>query len=293
MDNKDNTLIIGGDGNIGYTLSLLLESAGKSVFKTTRKRGSVSNKCFFLDLSEDVINWSPCVNEKFSTVIFCAAITSLERCHREPEFSRNINVINTVRLARRFIKEGAFIIFLSSNEVFNGHIPYNKTSDPTNAVTEYGKQKAESERELLKFKSEVLIIRLTKVITNNTSLLVNWLHKLKNGEKIYPFSDMVMAPVSIEMVTSLIIRLLKKKQPGIIHLSATEDITYVYAAEYIALKLGLDTRLIKAISYREAGLTFASKNTTLECRELIDKGLNLPLPTEALNYFLLKNNSES
>lgn len=284
-DTDEVILVIGADGTIGRSLVTSLETKGKTVWQTTRHQSQVSERRLFLDLSEDENKWNfPSI--QFSTVVFCAAITSIEYCRIEPDLSRQVNVVSTVKLAKRFFNNGAYIIFLSTSAVFDGKSPLVRPGEHLNPQSNYGEQKAEAEKQLLCLGDKVAIVRLGKVITTNVSLLMSWVINLKSGEKIHPFYDMVMAPVSIALVIKLLIQLAEKKVPGIFQLSANNDISYAKAAEYIAEKLGVDAKVIEPISYKDRGIIFSPIYATFDCSMLLEFGLSAPLPTTALDDFL-------
>ena len=198
MDIKQNnsTLIVGGDSTIGGRLVAAFEDDCNPIWQTTRHHTKVNDKCLFLDLSDDMNCWH-LKHESFKTSIFCAAITSHEQCQLDSELSWHVNVKGTVALATRMAEAGTFVIFISSNAVFNGESPFVRPNDPVTPQTEYGRQKAEAEEQLLKLGDKVAIVRFSKVITPEMPLISRWIRDLKAGIVIHPFIDMVIAPVPI------------------------------------------------------------------------------------------------
>ena len=246
--------ISGVDGLIGRTLSARLESLGKTVFGTTCLNSAVSEKFSFLDLSEDIDDWMP--PEGISIACLCAAVTSLDECRRNPTISRKINVTNTVLMAKKLADAGAFVVFPSTNLVFGGEIPLRKEDDPVGPKTEYGRQKAETERSLLLLGKPVSVIRFSKIIWPEMPLVTNWINSLKNGEPISPFTNMGISPISLPYAVNAIIRVGEERLPGVTHVAAKEDITYKQMALYIARKMNADMQLVQPVEARESGLTF-------------------------------------
>jgi dTDP-4-dehydrorhamnose reductase len=287
LGETESVLIVGADGAIGKSLVMAYEAAVQSVWQTTRHRNRVSERRLFLDLSEDVSDW-PLPPEAISTAILCAAVTSMERCRVEPETSRRVNVVGTVALAERLVDAGAFVIFLSTNAVFDGETPFAKPTDLTNPQTEYGRQKVEVEERLLKFGDRVAVVRFSKVIPPDMPLFTNWATNLRAGKVIHPFSDMVMAPISLAFAVEALRQVAQRQLPGITQASAAEDITYANATQYISQKLCADDKLVEPISYREVGITFSPTHTTLDSTKMAEFGLNPPPPTNALDQFHLR-----
>ena len=192
--NKGAALVIGGDSTIGRALVASFEAEGKSVWRTTRHPNRLGERKICLDLSKDVSHWQ--IPVKFDTAFLCAAVTSMRRCRLEPEATRRINVDHTVAITRRLVDSGVFVVFLSTNAVFDGETPLAKASDPVNPQTEYGKQKAEAEKHLLRFGTQVAIVRLGKVITPDMPLFQGWIRDLKERKTIHPFSDKWTGPAA-------------------------------------------------------------------------------------------------
>lgn len=277
---NDSVLIVGADGTIGRSVAAAFEAAGKTVWQTTRHRDRVNGKRLFLDLSQGMAHW-PLPPAPTSTAILCAAVTSLERCRLDPESCRKVNVEGTIALAKRLIEAGTFVVFLSTNLVFAGETPFAKPTDPVNPRTEYGRQKAEAEAQLLAWGEQIAIVRLSKVLSPDMRLFQDWIQDLTAGKVIHPFSDMVMAPVSLAFAVKVLLEVTERRMPGIFHVSAIEDVSYATAGRYIAYKLDADMELVQPTSYRESGLAFAPLNTSLDSSRLVDLGLRAPHARDA------------
>ncbi|MBP7506354.1 MAG: sugar nucleotide-binding protein [Prolixibacteraceae bacterium] len=250
---EGNWFISGVDGLIGRKLAASLELSGRTVLGTTCLENVVSEKFSFLSLSEDINDWMP--PEGISIACLCAAVTSLDECRRNPAVSRKINVTNTVLMAEKLIAAGVFVVFLSTNLVFDGETPLRKENDPVGPKTEYGRQKAETERALLLLGKSVSIIRFSKIIWPEMPLVANWINLLKNGKPISPFADMGISPISLSYAVEALAAIGERKFSGITHVAAKEDITYEQMALYIARKMNADVQLVQPVKARESGLT--------------------------------------
>ena len=285
MSDINELLIIGGDSNIGIELIDYYKKCNIKVWSTTRHKETLNSSRIFLDLSSETSNWE-LPSKNIRTVIFCAANTSLEYCELEPEKSRKVNVINTISLANRFFDFGIFVVFLSTNLVFNGETPFISDIHPYTPITKYGELKAEAEQKLLQLNRNIAIVRLAKVLIPNKSFINNWVQDLRTGKEISPFFDMVIAPISIDLVLLVITRILEFKLSGVFQLSATKDITYTDVAKYVVKKMNLDANLIKSISYKQKGIIFSAKHTTFNCNRLLKMGIPIPDPTFSIDKII-------
>ncbi len=286
MQNRDlsTILIVGEKSMIGVALAASYAQDGVRILKTSRQSTDESEGRLYLDLENDIGDFL-FPSEPISIAFICAGMTSNEQCRLHPILSRKVNVDNTIALVKRLIGAGIFVVFLSTNLVFDGETPFAKTSGHLFPKTEYGCQKTEVEEQLLSLGDKVAIVRFSKIIGPEMSLIEGWHRDLKAGKYIYPFSDMVMAPVSLDFAIEVLKRVSDIQLSGITQVSATKDITFENAAHYIAKQLGFSLELIRAISCKESGVLFSPKHTTLDSTRLVSLGLESPPPTNALNIF--------
>lgn len=283
---KKSVLIVGADSIIGSEMLNVFNDLKIDCWGTTRKK-SQALKTIYLDLSDDSSLWL--FPKKFNIVFICAAITSIAKCMLEPEFTMKVNVINTVALAKRFIEvDGSLVVFLSSTAVFDGSISFVDYLEKVNPRSEYGRQKAEAEALLLNLNNRVSVVRLNKVISTKLPLFDHWIISLSNGAPIYPFFDMVMAPISLKFVADILVMISETENSGIVQVSASEDISYFQAAEYLAKKVGLSTNLIFPISFRDKEISFSPQHTTFETFSLKKLGFNVPRAIDAIDFYLIE-----
>ncbi len=237
-------LIVGGDSYIGSALHGLWSKRGVACSASTRKELLSPADCLTIDLEKRI--W-PTQLEKYSIAIICAGINDVSVCENNVEFTRKVNVDGVIALARGLSKNGTSLYLLSSTRVFDGSKPFPKTTSKLCPVTEYGRQKAEVEVEFLKL-SGCYIIRITKVINEKSSLIRKWRADLENGIPIHPFSDIYIAPVSIDKVVRDISSIVSKPSgKRIHHISARKEISYKALATRLCKKWGYDTSLVHPV----------------------------------------------
>ena len=164
-------LIVGGDSDIGMAISDNWNNNNISFHASTRRISLISDERPYIDLSDEnsIIN----TNFVYDVVIITAGVTSIDECERNPEETRNINVVNTSLLINKLHSQGAYVMFLSSNQVFDGSRPFRKSTDSKNPINEYGKQKSEVEDVMLPLQSKC-ILRMTKVFDKNPKIIQQW-----------------------------------------------------------------------------------------------------------------------
>jgi len=280
MPDEAANLVVGADGLIGRALADRLARGKHPLLRTVLCREAGAE---ILDLARDAANWNP--PQAVSVAYLCAAITSQEYCRRHPRESRAVNVEGTLALARTLAAAGARIVFLSSNLVLDGAAAFQRADAPLSPQCEYGRQKADVERQLGEL-PRTCIVRLTKVLGAGAPLLAQWAAALRAGRTVRPLADMRMAPVPLEFVVEVLLRLAAAPLEGIVQVSATEDITYEQAARHIARRVQAAPSLVQPLTAAASGLSLEHlpAHTTLDATRLrTELGLTPPDPWAAVD----------
>jgi dTDP-4-dehydrorhamnose reductase len=280
-------LLVGGDSEIGAWTRRHLTTSGKAAAATTRRPERASDDRPLLDLAADLSAWQPPAG--ISAACILAANARLAACAADPSGSAHVNVDQTLALAEKLTARGAYVLFLSSNQVFDGSaadVPADHAPCP---VSEYGRQKARAEaalRDRMRRGAPVAILRLAKVVSPTMPLLQDWMRALSAGVPIRAFHDMTMAPVPIGLVSGAIAALMESRAPGVFQLTGPQDVSYMDVARHLADRLGAAPALVTSVSAREAGMPDGAtpRHTTLDSTALRQRfGIVAPGPWEVVN----------
>ena len=165
------TLIVGSDGLVGQAMMARLQQAGERVMGTTRRRNAVDECHLYLDLSEDIGRWG--CPWPVAVAFICAGVTNHGACTRDLVTTARVNVHGVSALVKDLVAQGTFVVYLSSNAVFDGSTARQLPDDPLSPMTEYGRQQAEAERQISQRAASVAIVRFTKIIGPATSPFSN------------------------------------------------------------------------------------------------------------------------
>src|ERR1700733_3130866 len=248
-------LIVGGDSEIGAAAYGAMKAQGKAVAATTRRSDRVAPDRPFLDLAAPLDNWAPPPGTQ--AVCLCAAIARLTACADDPEGSAHINVVQTLALADKLLARGIAVLFLSTNQVFDGNTPHERAEAPHSPVSAYGRQKARAEAALLRQMdtgAPVAALRLAKVVSDTMPLIGGWIKDLTAARPIRAFNDLALAPTPTDLVCTAITALLQDRARGIFQLTGPRDVTYADIGGFLAAYLGADQNLVNPTSARAAGL---------------------------------------
>lgn len=227
-------LVVGGDSLVGRAVVDYLDSAGFSVFTTSRRTECVSSKCLALDLeNSSAFSFQP------SIVLLCASITNTAFVEKARAEARRVNVDAVVALARTLHESGSHIIYISSVGVFGDSCELKDTTASPFPANEYGQQKLDAERGLLALGSRLAVIRPTKIVSCATPMFLEWIERLGCGKEIQPFSDFFFCPVSLKFLTHSLAGLALIRPSGIFHLSGQSQVSYAEFAKVLAKSMGV------------------------------------------------------
>lgn len=281
MHADGGVLVVGADGLLGAAVASRIEAAGRPVIRTSR-RGTPDT--LPLDLAALPAAWSPPAG--IAAAVICAAITSTDECRARPDECRRVNVEATCELGRRLVAAGARIVFLSTNMVFDGGTPFTPATAPRSPKTAYGRMKAEAEERLLSLGSCTTVVRLTKVIGRSLPVIDRWRESLGRGEPIRPLTDLVIAPVSLDLATTAIAAAAREPLGSILQVSANADISYADVASRLAARWGAASDLVRPATAADLGLALEHlpAHTTLDASAVRDKlGIAPPEPWAAID----------
>jgi len=252
-------LITGANGFLGQQLTKALVEQGHVVLATgigpqrVLQEQSVHFKYIPIDLGTD----EPL--EKFmemlrpEVVIHAAAMTQVDACELDREKSYRINVDATRRIVAASESLNSFLIFISSDFVFDGHKGNYLEDDPLSAVNWYGHTKIQAERLVQACISPWAIVRTCLVYGNcldgSRNNIITWTRqKLMLGEKIQVVDDQIRTPTHVEDLARGILLLMEKPGHGVFHIAGKDTMSPYDMARHAADQFGLDAQLIERVN---------------------------------------------
>ena len=273
-------LIVGANSEIGSATTGLLRAQGARVLTTSRRLSEIGADQVHLDLQLPIRDFR--IPDKATAACIFVAVARLAACEHDPVGSARINVERTIALIDLLAARDVYTLFLSTNQVFNGDEPNVPADTPASPVSEYGRQKAETERVLLSritSGAPIGVLRLAKVVSPGMPLLAGWTQELAAGRSIRAFSDMTMAPIPVELVVKSIAHMMRDRLPIVAQLTGPRDVAYVEVGRFLAERIGADPRLVQPASAIENGMPRGStpRYTTLDSSFIAEKyGLTVP-----------------
>ena len=258
-------LVVGRGGFLGSTLAKLLPCSGLSVTSVGRELIDLSlpNLSTFDQFLKD---------GAYDFAVVCAAVTDVEKCHRDQERSHQINVIGTISLLESFKRLNITPIFFSSDYVFELGKAVHHENDRRNPSTCYGKQKLLVEEFIESRFDKYLIFRTSKLMSMTThpkNILYAVIRNLLVGTATKCFTDQWINPVFVEDIAEIIKLSCLKNIGGVFHLGTRQVMSRYEIGRLLADLLGCNPDLIQPSSLQSLLVSEPRPtHNVLSCRKI-------------------------
>jgi dTDP-4-dehydrorhamnose reductase len=248
-------LLTGANGLLGQKIiQKLIDRAGIELYATGRGENinAVSSGYTYLDLDlTDFPKLEIAVRKiKPDIIIHGAAMTNVDACELDPAACNVVNVEVTQRLSALCEEWNGFLIFVSTDFIFDGTAgPYTETDTP-NPLSHYGHSKWNAEKSVQAAAHPWAIVRTVLLYGYVEGLsrtnIVLWVKKsLEQGLKIRVVNDQVRTPTLAEDLADGIISIAMREKTGIFHISGAEQMRIIDIAKQVAAFWKLDASLIE------------------------------------------------
>ncbi|RMG76510.1 MAG: dTDP-4-dehydrorhamnose reductase [Chloroflexi bacterium] len=186
-------------------------------------------------------------------VLHPAAWTDVDGCAKEPDKAIIINGYGTQNVAIASYEIGAAILYVSSNEVFDGgnNHPYREYDSP-NPINPYGYSKYVGERAVLSLNPRHYIVRTSWLFAHGgKNFLQAILNAAELGKPLRVVTDEVANPTYNDDLAIAIAQLIEIGRYGIYHLVNEGAVSRYNFARYVLNHAGYTDIPIQPISSRE------------------------------------------
>ena len=236
-----------------------------------------------LDVEQLDITDKPAVDSTFAQfkpdyVIHAAAIAVTDFCNKHPDVAHKVNVGGAINVANACKAQGAKLVFISTEQIFNGNPeagPYTEQDTPV-PDTVYGQNKLEAEHELKSILDEMWVLRFTWLFglperhtSINPNVLWNAMQALTNGEVMQgrrnEFRGLTYVHELIEQFPKIF-----TIPYGTYHTGAHNPASRYDIAEHILSELGQTARLAELLEANDAPKT---RDVRLDTSKLAAQGV--------------------
>ncbi|WP_421879243.1 sugar nucleotide-binding protein [Pacificispira sp.] len=259
---REIDLVVGAGGKVGAALAGALRRQGATVVTTGRAGSVASDVTFDLDKPDYAI-----LPENVARAYICAAMPGADACAADPEKAFRVNVTTPVELTRRLAARGAFVVNISSTQIFDGNRPAVSPGTQHSPYSEYGRHKSALEERLRTLPGTPgAIVRISKILSpNDPGILSKWRDELAQGRAVSAFRDRAMSPVSLRQAVDALVAVAYGRWSGVSQVSASDEISYLDAALAVARIARANPELVRSVSADDAVGTVPPRHAGLDC----------------------------
>jgi len=210
-------------------------------------------------------------------VIHLGAMTAVDLCDTQQDNALKINSQATEILAKECSKINSFMVYVSTDYVFNGNSGLYKENAVTNPLGFYGKSKLLGEKSIQNFSSNWCIARTSTPFglhPTKKSFPIWVIENLQKQKQIDVLTDQFTSPTYVPSLSRMLIEISERHITGIIHVAGASKISRYEMASLVSDKLGLDGKLLREISINDI---------KWEARRPKDSSLNVSKAISILN----------
>jgi len=261
---------------------------GQQVVKDLSKSNQVfscyneSKPEYGIPMKMDLLNREMVSNVLLETepdvVIHLGAMTGVDLCEKEESMAFDINTKATQIIAQQCSILNTFLVYVSTDYVFDGNSGMYYEDSVPNPLSVYGKSKLEGEKMIQTFSSDWCIARTSTPFglhPTKKSFPIWVIENLQKQKQIDVLTDQFTSPTYVPSLSRMLIEISERHLTGIIHVASASKISRYEMAKLVSDKLGLDGKLLREISINDI---------KWEARRPKDSSLNVSKAISILNH---------
>ncbi|ERJ57709.1 dTDP-4-dehydrorhamnose reductase [Sphingobacterium paucimobilis] len=232
-------LITGSNGQLGSELQDILKS-------------QADKECYFLDRKQLPLDQTLIIQDILGMyqpdiIIHAAAYTAVDKAESEPVLADIVNHLASEEIAQYCRLNGAKLIAISTDYVFDGNSDTALTEDaPVDPINTYGLTKLKGEQAVLKWHPESIVIRTSWVYsTYGNNFVKTMIRLMTEREEISVIDDQIGSPTYAKDLAQAIVDIIEGEDwvGGVYHYSNEGEISWYDFAVAIREIKGLDCRI--------------------------------------------------
>ena len=292
-------LITGASGLFGSKLAEYALSRQHQVYSVHSQHPAAYGIPIQLDITDKEKVRAEIQKIQLDVVVHAATLTDVDKCELNKELAWKVNVEGTDNVAHAAKAANAFLLYISTDYVFDGSQGCYKETDQPSPISYYAYTKLKAEKHVKDIMSEYCIARPSVIYGANPAAgKVNFalwlLNKLRNKEQAKVFVDQWNSPTLNTSLAEMTLEVAERKLTGVYHLSGASRISRYDFAVSLAKAFGLDESLLVPTAMRDFSFPAkrpkdSSLNTAKAEQTLRNRPLKVDQALEKLKFELNKH----
>jgi dTDP-4-dehydrorhamnose reductase len=278
-------LVTGASGLLGTKLCELAIKKNHEVYSAYSQHKPTYGVPLKLDITDKKAYEDTFKKTKPEAVVHAAALSDVDRCEKEQQLAWKTNVEGTATIASLCQKHSVFLVYVSTDYVFDGKKGKYKETDKPTPINYYGLTKLKGEQSIKESKTEHCITRTSVIYGANPAAgkinFALWLlDRLKKKEEARIVTDQWNSPTLNTNLAKMILEILDRRITGTFHLAGATRLSRYEFAKYLAETFNLDANDItpapsKEIPWVARRPEDSSLNVDKACRTLRNKPMQI------------------
>jgi dTDP-4-dehydrorhamnose reductase len=275
-------LITGASGLLGTKLCQIAARKNHEVYAAYSQHKTLYGTPVELNILDLKAEQQVLDKVKPEAVVHAAALTDVDKCELEKELAWTTNVEATTNLARLCKERSAFLVYVSTDYVFNGEKGMYKETDKPAPINHYGLTKLKGE-EAVQTLDNYCIARGSVIYGSTPATgkanFASWLlDKLRKKEEVKIITDQWNSPTLNVSMAEMIIEAMEKRRTGTFHLAGATRLSRYEFAQHFAKTFNLDPKYITPVQSKHLKwVARRPKDSSLNVKKAEQTLINKPL----------------
>ncbi len=271
-------LITGASGLLGSKLVELALDAGHNVFSLYNEHPAKGNQPIRVDLRDAEEVRSILANHAPDAVIHTASITDVDFCERNPSLAMDVNGKATGIVASACRELNSFLVYVSTDYVFDGQTGRYKEEDKPNPLNAYGQSKLLGEQMVSNLGMDHCTVRTSAMFgcgREHRPNMGTWLlDQLSTGQTVKVINGQYTSPTLSTHLAKMLLEVTERRLTGIIHLAGANRMNRYEFAVRLAQEFKFNTALVEPV---------APDSANWYAKRPLDSSLNIEKASHVLN----------
>ena len=277
LEARDSILVIGASGQLGLALC---QEFGSTYNVVAASRSHVDRGQHYVDLADEPGLIRLLDDVQANTILIAAAMCHVDRCELEPKVCHSVNVTGTEIIARHASRNGALVVFFSTDHVFDGTQKCYSEADEMAPLNVYADSKSKAELALRRYVPDRHLILRTSWVYGPDRQRRNFILRMidqMGKQQTWPVpADQWGSPTYTDDLAKATRMLIKHGHTGTFHATGPEFVSRVALAHRVCVKFGLDSsRLEPRLTETLGQAARRPLMVRLNCQKLHEAGGNM------------------
>lgn len=209
--------ITGGSGLAGSKLAEMALARGEQVYSGYAHNQPPYGKEVKFDLLDANGIRDTIERMRPDVIVHSAALTDVDRCERKKDLAYRINVEGTRTIAEAARKAGSYLVYISTDYVFDGQRGLYREEEETNPVSYYGLSKLLGEQFCLDQGciARTCVIYGSRPASGKVNFALWLLNALKSGKEARVVTDQFITPTLNSNLAAMVLEAADRHLSGI------------------------------------------------------------------------------